>query len=213
MGAGWRGAGWVGAIFFALPECAWALDAAPIAGGGAPAETSLPPPAVDEMRVKARQPSWDTGVLTAVCGVGAGPAWQRTRFCLGGMVDALYFRKSEHSPAFGAYGQVATSGFRDFRLSMGASGLTPLVSWVNLSLRAGPLLVASQEGAALGFETFVELGQRSFSYTGRYSLSHAIFGGVQWNAPGAFEQPSGTTLWIGARFDGYWLSVPGLLFQ
>lgn len=201
-----------GALLLAFSNCAWALDSAASSDGSSSAKP-LPPVSIDEMRVRVRQPSWDTGVLMAACGVGADPAWRRTRFCLGGVIDALYFRKSDHSPAFGGYGQMGTSGFRDFRLSMGVSGLVPLVSWVNLSLRAGPMLVASREGAALGLETFVEVGQRSFSPTGRYSLSHALFTGVQWNAPGAFSQPSGTTIWLGVRFDGYWLSAPALLFQ
>lgn len=174
---------------------------------------ALPPVPLEALTVSARQPSWDTGLLMAACGVGESPLFQRTRFCLGGMVDALYFRKSENSAAFGGYGQVSTSGFRDLRASLGASGLIPLVSWVNLGLRGGALVVANSEGVAPGLEAFVELGQRSFSLTGRYSMSHMLFAGVQWNAAGVFEQPSGTTIWLGVRLDGYWLSLPGLLFQ
>jgi hypothetical protein len=173
----------------------------------------LPPVSIDELAPRAQQPSFDAGVLMAPCGVGSSPVFQRTRFCLGGMFDVLYFRKHEDSPAFGGYGQLATAGFQDFRASLGVSGLVPLVAWVNVGLRGGALLVAGAEGVAPGFEGYLEVGQRSFSYTGRYSMSHMLFFGMQWNSPGAFEQPSGTTIWIGARLDGYWLSAPGLLFQ
>jgi len=188
-----------------------ALSPLPAKGDDYPTDT-LPPVRIDELRAHALQPSWDTGVITGVCGAGSTRAWEATKFCLGGMVDALFWRKSETSPGLGGYGQLSTVGFRDGRLSMGLASIIPLHSWFTLGARGGGLMRFNASGAAPGLEAYLEFGQRSFSFNQRYSLSHSLLVGLQWSAATSSLEPS-TAIWLALRFDGYWLSAPALLFR
>src|SRR5690606_15513184 len=131
--------------------------------------TSLPPVPVAELTAQAPQPSWDTGLVAAVCGVGESQIWQDTKFCMGALVDGFWGRKQATDRAFGGYAQVGTAGFRDVRLSVGGAFLQPLGDWFTAELRVGPLM-RIEEYPAFGAQGSVELGQRSFSYKSSYSL-------------------------------------------
>jgi hypothetical protein len=69
-----------------------------------PAENpALPPVPVEQMAAKAPQPSWDTGLLLGMCGVGNEQVWQVTKFCLGGVVDLMFLRERENETGIGGY--------------------------------------------------------------------------------------------------------------
>lgn len=177
------------------------------------AQTEASLPAFDKSKFESRapQPSWDTGLLMGVCGVGEVRLWQQTRFCLGGVADLLFRRTTEDRVGWGAYGQVSSAGFRDARLALGPSLVVPAGSWLVTTLRAGPLL-RFEGGAAPGAQAYLELGQRSVNFKSHYSLSHSLFLGFDWSA--ATENVAeNTSLWIGLRVDAYWLTAPAMLFQ
>lgn len=171
----------------------------------------LPPVPTLELSPRAPQPSWDTGLLAAVCGVGEPQVWQTTKFCMGAVADVLWGRRQETDRAFGGYAQVTTAGFRDVRFSLGGAYLQPLGDWLTAELRVGPLMRI--EGMpAWGAQGSLELGQRSFSYKSRYSLSHALLLGFDFSAKNQ-HLPANTALWIGIRVDAYWLTAPAMLLQ
>lgn len=180
---------------------------------GARAETKQSPPPFDKKKFEslAPQPSWDTGLLLGVCGVGQARVWQQTRFCLGGVADVIFARTDEEQLGWGAYAQLSSAGFRDARLGAGASLVVPTGSWLVTTLRAGPLL-RFEGGAAPGAQGYLELGQRSVNLRSRYSLSHSLFLGFDWTAANQHVEQN-TSLWIGLRVDAYWLTAPAMLFQ
>ena len=167
----------------------------------------LPPVPVDELRAKSPQPSWDTGILVAACGVGTDRAFQTTKFCGGGLADVIFLRKNESQPGLGAYGQISTAGFRDARFSAGLSGIVSLIDWFSLGLRTGGLVATTFSHTSPGLEGYFELGHRSVSHRSHYAVSHAFFGGMQFTAA-AGEVPAAHAIWIGLRIDGLWLTAP-----
>lgn len=175
-------------------------------------DSSLPPVPVDELSGPGPRPSFDVGIVSAVCGVSGTRVWERTQFCLGGMADLLFLRTRDRSPALGGYLEVATAGFNDSRFGFGPSALLPVGKWLTLTGRVGPLLKAGGGGAQAGAEGYLELGQRSFSQHTGYSLSHALLGGLNYTAAGS-GLPSGTVIWLGLRVDAYWLTLPRLLLN
>lgn len=172
----------------------------------------LPPVPVDELQGNAPSPSWDTGMLFAACGVKAERFWEKTRFCGGGLVDVIWGRADETEAGGGAYFQVATSGFSDVRPSLGLSGIVSLVEWFTISGRTGGLVRVGQGGPRPGVEGYLEFGHRSVSYESAYSLSHALLTGIQWVSKGTQDPRAETTLWVGLRIDGIWLTAPKMLF-
>lgn len=176
------------------------------------ADEPLPPVPVEELSGNEARPSFDVGLLAAVCGVSGDKFWQRTQFCLGGVADLLFLRTRDRSPAVGGYVQAGTAGFNDSRFSLGVSALLPVGQWMTLTARLGPMLKAGGGGAQVGGEGYLELGQRSYSEHTGYSLSHALLAGLQVHAAGS-GLPSGTALWLGVRVDAYWLTLPRMLWN
>ncbi len=176
------------------------------------ATDELPPVPLQQLRPQAKMPSWDAGVLLAPCGVGSTAIWQETQFCLGALVDVFWGRESSNEFAYGLYGQVGSAGFNDVRASSGAALLFPFFDFMIIEGRLGGLARVNQESVAPGGELFLEWGTRNFSYSQPYSLSHTLLAGLQWTAPSSSSSAS-TALWLGVRFDGYWLSAPAMLLQ
>ncbi len=111
------------------------------AGAEVPTEgAALPPVPVTELSAHGPEPSWDTGLVAAVCGVGNPGLWQKTKFCLGAMADALWGRQQETDYALGGYALVSSAGFRDVRFSMGGAYVQPWGDWLMTELRVGPLM-------------------------------------------------------------------------
>jgi hypothetical protein len=194
------------------PLTSFALFFTQIANAEEPKKPAgLPPVPVSELTGRAPQPSWDTGIIAAVCGVGEPGIWQTTKFCLGGMADVLWGREEESESAWGGYAQVSTAGFRDAVFSLGGAFQKPLGEWLSAEFRAGPLM-RLESHPAWGAQGIFEIGQRSFSYKSRYSLSHALLLGVDFTAKNS-QLPANTTLWVGIRVDAYWLTAPAMLLQ
>jgi hypothetical protein len=131
---------------------------------------------------------------------------------MGGVVDVLWGRAAETEAGGGGYLGVSTAGFRDLRPALGLSGIVSVIEWFTLGGRAGGLIRIDDQGVAPGFEGFLELGHRSVSLRSGYSLSHALFGGLQWVAPLYATESAQTTLWIGLRIDAVWLTAPRFFF-
>jgi hypothetical protein len=172
----------------------------------------LPPVPVDDLRAKSPQPSWDIGLLAAVCGVGFEGALEAVQFCGGGLADVMFFREKETETGLGAYGQISTAGFRDLRLSAGLSGIISMIDWFSLGLRAGGLMATTFAHSAPGGELFLEFGHRSVSFRSHYAVSHTLVAGLQILAPRG-RDPSSQALWLGLRIDGLWLTAPRALFR
>jgi hypothetical protein len=164
------------------------------------------------MAAKAPQPSWDTGLLLGMCGVGNEQVWQVTKFCLGGVVDLMFLRERENETGIGGYFGVSSAGFRDVRFSGGITSVLSLVDWFSLSLRGGGLSVLQSEGVQAGWEGYVGFGHRSISLSSHYALSHSLFGGVQYALP-SDALPASHTIWIGLQVDGVWFTAPRALFR
>lgn len=175
-----------------------------------PAE--LPQVPVGELSVKSPQPSWDTGLLLGVCGVGEKSAWDVTKFCLGGLVDVMFLREEEDEAGVGGYLEVGTAGFRDVRVSGGVTSVFSLIDWFSLSVRAGGLGVLSPLGAQPGVEGYLGLGHRSVSLRSAYGLSHSLFAGMQYALPNG-ELPGSHAIWFGLQVDGVWFTAPLGLFR
>lgn len=175
-------------------------------------ESELPPVPLDEMASKSPEPSWDTGLLLGACGVGEDKVWEVTKFCLGGLIDVMFLRAQEDETGIGAYAELGTAGFRDFRVSGGVTSIFSLVDWFSLSLRAGGLGVFTPEGARPGVEGYVGLGHRSVSHSSHYGLSHNLLAGLQYVVPER-DLPASHALWIGLQVDGVWFTAPRGLFR
>ncbi len=187
------------------------LICSPAAAEESTSGAALPPVPVTELSARGPEPSWDTGLIAAVCGVGEPGFWQETKFCLGAMADVLWGRQQEADHALGGYAQVGSAGFRDVRFSMGAAYVQPWGDWLVTELRVGPLM-RIEGHPAWGAQGSLEIGQRSFSYKSRYSLSHALLLGFDFTARNE-HLPINTVFWIGIRLDAYWLTAPAMLFQ
>lgn len=177
-------------------------------------KTSEPLPLVptSEMSAKSPEPSWDTGLLLGVCGVGEERAWEVTKFCLGGLFDVMFLRKQENETGIGAYAALSTAGFRDVRASGGITSIFSLIDWFSLTARVGGLGVFTPEGVQPGFEGYLGIGQRSVSLRSHYALSHSFFAGLQYALPSA-ELPASHAIWLGFQLDGVWFTAPLGLFR
>lgn len=171
-------------------------------------------PEVPDGQISARspQPSWDTGLLLGVCGVGNERAWETTKFCLGGLFDVMFLREQEDETGLGGYLALGSAGFRDVRVSGGFTSVVSLVDWFSLSLRAGGLGVLSSQGAQPGMEGYLGLGHRSVSLSSHYALSHSFFAGMQYALKGG-GLPASHAIWVGLHVDGVWFTAPIGLFR
>lgn len=177
-----------------------------------PENLGLSPVPATEMSEAGKTPSWDTGLLLGVCGVGNERPWQVTKFCLGGLVDLLFLRDTEDKAGLGGYAQVSSAGFVDIRTSGGITSAISLIDWFSLSLRGGGMAVMSPRGAQPGIEGYLGLGHRSISLRSHYALSHSFFGGMQYALPSG-SLPASHAIWAGLRIDGVWLTAPIGLFR
>lgn len=171
------------------------------------AEASAPihPVPTDELRPHAPSPQWNTGLLLGVCGVGESELWEGTDFCAGALGEVHFFRRRYGDFGLGPYVQLGTSGFFDFRASLGGSLHVPLGK-LSLGARLGGYLHTDGNGASPGAEGFLDLGLRNLNFTGRYALTHTLTVGLQVTPDDSTRRD--TTLWIAARIDGFWLALP-----
>lgn len=172
----------------------------------------LPNVPTGELSAKSPQPSWDTGLLLGVCGVGSERAWEVTKFCIAGLFDVMFLRDQEDETGFGGYLALGSAGFRDVRVSGGVTSVVSLIDWFSLSLRAGGLGVLSSQGVQPGMEGYLGLGHRSVSLRSHYALSHSFFAGMQYALPSS-GLPASHAIWVGLQFDGVWLTAPIGLFR
>ncbi len=172
----------------------------------------LPDVPVDQLTETPPQPSFDVGIVSAVCARGADKFWERTQFCLGGLVDVIALRKKETDPGAGGYLQLSSAGFRDLRVGLGGTGIVSLIDWFSLTARGGGLLVVSSDGVQPGLEGYLEFGQRSLSLSSHYALSHSFIMGMQY-ALAAGDLPASHAMWLGLRIDAIWLTAPVALFR
>lgn len=182
------------------------------AGDADPENFRLPPVPVAEMSKAGKSPSWDTGLLLAVCGVGNEKAWQVTKFCLGGLLDVMFLRKAENETGLGGYAKMSSAGFRDVRASGGVTSILSLLDWFSLSLRGGGMAAMSSGSAQPGFEGFIGVGHRSSSLSSHYALSHSLVGGMQYALPSR-GLPASHAIWLGVQIDGIWLTAPVGFFR
>jgi hypothetical protein len=172
---------------------------------------NLPDVPGGQLAAHSPQPSWDTGLLLGVCGVGNERAWQVTKFCIGGLIDMMFLREQEDETGLGGYLALGSAGFRDVRVSGGVTSVVSLIDWFSLSLRGGGLGVLTSQGVQPGVEGYIGLGHRSVSLSSRYALSHSFFAGMQY-ALKSSGLPASHAIWVGLQIDGVWLTAPrGLL--
>lgn len=178
--------------------------------GAAPApedetETELRPVPVASLRGRAPAPQLDVGLVLGACGVGQ-PFWSGTDFCGAVVADAVWGRNRSRDLGWGGYVQAGTSGFFDFRASVGPELVVPLGELFVLQGRAGPLLLSYAEGAAPGGAGFIELGMRGLSLSSHYSMTHTLCLGIEHTIGDGSR--AGTALWLGLRLDAFWLALP-----
>lgn len=163
------------------------------------------PVPTEELRPHAPSPQWNTGLLLGVCGVGESSFWEGTDFCAGALGELHFFRRRYADFGFGPYAQIGTSGFFDFRASLGGSLHVPLGK-LSLGARLGGYLHTDGNGASPGAEGFLDVGLRNLNFTGHYALTHTLSVGLQVTPDDSTRRD--TTFWIAARIDGFWLALP-----
>jgi hypothetical protein len=144
------------------------------------------------------KPRWNTGLETAVCGVGSGFGFSELSWCNALHAELLLLRERGTDFGFGPSLRAGSAGFDDFRLDAGLSALVPLLESFPLVLEAGPHLRNFDEPGSAFF------GLRNFNHYGHYDMA----AGLVITAQRSFTTGTPSALWIGVRLDGYLLALP-----
>jgi hypothetical protein len=152
-------------------------------------------------RPASAKPQWNAGLESGVCGSGSSLGFEKLGWCNALHGDLLLLRQSRHDLGVGPSLRLGTARFDDLRLDAGLSLLLPVTESFPLVLEAGPHLRNLRQP---GVFASAFLGLRSFNYYGAYEMA----AGLSLIAERSFVTGTPSALWITARIDGSWLSLP-----
>jgi hypothetical protein len=147
------------------------------------------------------KPQWNAAWETAICGAGDSLSLNRLGWCNAVRGDVLFLREGGREIGLGPSLRLGTARFEDFRLDAGVSLLLPVTESFPIVLDVGPHLRNLKEPGVFGSVFF---GLRSFNHYGSYEMST----GIALTAERAFVEGTPSAVWITARIDGMWLSLP-----
>lgn len=153
-------------------------------------------------------PQWNSAISAGVAGTSDGPGfWNDTRFfgALGG--DVLFLRDGPRSFGLGPSLEVATSGFSDFRPSIGVQTIFPLGDLWGFGFRPAAYVRASDGGADPGLSARAWFGIQTYNYHGAY----APRGGLTLGYDHDVGRSDAHAFVILAEIDGLALALPFLL--
>lgn len=150
------------------------------------------------------KPQWNAGVEAGVCGRGESLGLADPAFCGALHADVLFLAQRGSDVAFGPSLRLGTAGFDDLRLDAGASLLLPAIDSFPLVVELGPHLRNLDQP---GLYASLFFGLRSFNHYGSYQMAS----GIAITAERTFVDGTPSALWITARVDGGWLTLPFLL--
>jgi hypothetical protein len=169
-----------------------------VAAGGAACATLL------AAGLASAKPQWNAGLETGVCGSGSTLSFEHLGWCNALHADVLLLRERGSDFGLGPSLRVGTARFDDLRLDAGLSLLIPSFESFPLVLELGPHLRNFREPGAFGSVFF---GFRSLNHYGRYEIAS----GLSLIAERSFSAGTPSALWITARIDGAWLTLPFIL--
>jgi hypothetical protein len=147
------------------------------------------------------KPQWNAAWETAICGAGDSLSLNRLGWCNAVRGDVLFLRHGGRQVGLGPSLRLGTASFEDFRLDAGLSLLLPVTDSFPILLDVGPHLRNLKEPGVFGSVFF---GLRSFNHYGSYEMST----GIAFTAERAFVEGTPSAIWITARIDGMWLTLP-----
>lgn len=152
-------------------------------------------------RPASAKPQWNAGLETGLCGGRSSLSFEQPGWCNALHGDVLFLRENGRGVALGPSLRLGTARFDDVRLDAGLSLLLPVFESFPLVLEAGPHLRNFSEPGLFASAFF---GLRSFNYYGHYEMA----AGLSLIAERSFAAGTPSALWITARIDGSWLSLP-----
>jgi len=147
------------------------------------------------------KPQWNAGLETGLCGGRSRLSFEQPAWCNALHGDVLFLRESGRSVGLGPSLRLGSARFDDLRLDAGLSLLLPVFESFPLVLEAGPHLRNLTQPGLFASAFF---GLRSFNYYGHYEMA----AGLSVIAERSFVSGTPSALWITARIDGSWLSLP-----
>jgi hypothetical protein len=200
----------------ALQVAALALAVAP---GVAEAETereteterpsSLPPPRVSELQMRASVPQWDVGLTLGGGVYERGGNYDHAAFRLGLELDSLYLRRHEADFGLGWTISVSTLNFADSRLALGVLGILEVVEPISVELGLRGLVLTDGNGASPGLNPELRFGLRSLNLKGHYSHAHLLaFGADLSFAVSPTDERPRAAFYAALRGDVMWLVAP-----
>lgn len=147
------------------------------------------------------KPQWNAGLESGVCSSGSSFGVQKAGWCNAIHGDVLLLRQGRREIGIGPSLRLGTARFDDLRLDAGLSLLLPVTESFPLVLEAGPHLRNLHQPGVFASAFF---GLRSFNYYGNFEMA----AGLSVIAERSFAAGTPSALWITARIDGSWLTMP-----
>ena len=147
------------------------------------------------------KPQWNAGLETGACSSGSSLGFHEVGWCNALHADVLLLREGRRDIGIGPSLRLGTARFGDLRLDAGLSLLLPVTESFPLVLEAGPHLRNLRQPGAFASVFF---GLRSFNHYGHYEM----VAGLSLIAERSFVAGTPSALWITARIDGSWLTLP-----
>lgn len=150
------------------------------------------------------EPRWNVGVESGVCWSGDSLSLHHPGFCNALHGDVLFLRERSRDFGVGPSLRLGSARFDDLRLDGGLSLLVPVFGSFPVVLEAGPHLRNFNQPGVFGSVFF---GLRGFNPYGSYDMAS----GLSVIAERSFSAGTPSAIWLTARIDGAWLSLPFLL--
>ncbi len=150
------------------------------------------------------KPQLNAGWETGVCGASDSLGLTGLGWCNAIRADLLLLRERSRGFDLGPSLRLGSASFDDVRLDAGLTLLLPVTESFPVLLEAGPHLRKFSEAGVFGSVFF---GLRSFNHYGSYEMST----GLVVLAQRSFAEGTPSALWIAARIDGAWLTLPFVL--